>query len=98
MLTLEHTVARQTYLVLLPDMSDCHFALFLLVNRSLKGVTASMEQVKEVEAVVSELKKQLEDKDLNPEQKLVLLNSSLNSEITHPYLFRSESAHTPTNS
>ncbi|KAM9334335.1 IQ calmodulin-binding motif-containing protein 1 [Symphorus nematophorus] len=34
------------------------------------------------DAVVSELKTQLEDEDLNPEQKLVLLNNGLNSETT----------------
>lgn len=34
------------------------------------------------EAVVSELKRQLEDEDLNLEQKVSLLNDGLNSETT----------------
>lgn len=34
----------------------------------------------EEEAVVLDLKRQLEDEDLNPEQKVLLLNNGLNSE------------------
>lgn len=38
----------------------------------------------EEEAVVSELRRQLEDEELNPEQKISLLNDALNSEtISH---------------
>lgn len=48
---------------------------------SLKAVTVRMEPVEE-EAVVSELKRQLEDEDLNLEQKVSLLNDGLNSETT----------------
>lgn len=48
---------------------------------SLKAVTVRMEPVEE-EAVVSELKRQLEDEDLSLEQKVSLLNDGLNSETT----------------
>lgn len=38
----------------------------------------------EEEAMVSELRRRLEDEELNPEQKISLLNDSLNSEtISH---------------
>lgn len=46
-----------------------------------RAVTVRMEPVEE-EAVVSELKRQLEDVDLDPEQKVSLLNNGLNSETT----------------
>ena len=38
--------------------------------------------MEEEEALISELKRQLEDEDLNPEQKLHLLNNGLDSETT----------------
>lgn len=41
-----------------------------------------MQGVEELEALVSELKKQLEDENLNAEQKINLLNNGLNSETT----------------
>lgn len=40
-----------------------------------------MELVQE-EALVAELKRKLEDEDLKPEQKVLLLNDALNSETT----------------
>ncbi|KAK2857153.1 hypothetical protein Q5P01_005888 [Channa striata] len=52
---------------------------FLFVS---PNVPARMEPPEEqVEALVSELKEQLEDEELNPEQKIELLNSSLNKAL-----------------
>lgn len=47
----------------------------------MKAVNVRMELVEE-EAVVLELKRQLENEDLNLEQKVSLLNDGLNSEKT----------------
>ncbi len=57
-------------------------SVFCPVTGPLKAVAVRMEPVEEEEAVVVELKRRLEDEDLNPEQRVSLLNNGLNSETT----------------
>lgn len=54
---------------------------YLIVLCFVKGSSSQrMQRVEEVEALVSELKRQLEDENLNLEQRINLLNTGLNSE------------------